>query len=89
MNQKNIGVLTLIINKFLLIPFNLYVLHQIVLVKNLGKTDFRYLSQEFDKVLDLVKQKGFYLYEYVKHFEKFKELSSKKNLQFITGKKKQ
>ena len=35
------------------------------LVKNLGKIDFKYLSQEFDNtVLDLVKQKGFYPYEY-------------------------
>ena len=31
------------------------------LVKNLGKDDFKYLSQEFDTdVLDLVKQKGFF-----------------------------
>ena len=35
------------------------------LVKNLGKVDFKYLSQEFDNtVLDLVKQKGFHPYEY-------------------------
>ena len=33
------------------------------LVKNLGKGDFKYLSQEFDNnVLDLVKQKVFYPY---------------------------
>ena len=32
------------------------------------------MSQEFDnKVLDLVKQKGFYPYEYMRGFEKFKE----------------
>ena len=44
------------------------------LVKNLGKNDFRYLSQEFDSnVLDLVKQKGFYPYKYMSDFEKFKE----------------
>ena len=31
------------------------------IVKNLGKDDFKYLSQEFDnKVLELVKQKRFY-----------------------------
>ena len=31
-------------------------------VKNLNKNDFKYLSKEFDNnVLDLVKQKGFYL----------------------------
>ena len=36
------------------------------LVKNLGKDDFKYLSQEFDNnVLDLIKQKGFYAYEYM------------------------
>ena len=35
-------------------------------VKNLNKDDFKYLSQEFDnKVLDLVKQKGFYPFEYL------------------------
>ena len=44
------------------------------LVKNLTKDDFKYLSQEFDNnVLDLVKQKGFYPYEYMSDFEKFKE----------------
>ena len=33
------------------------------LVKNLGKHDFKYLSQEFyNKVLDLVQQKGCYPY---------------------------
>ena len=32
------------------------------------------MSQEFDnKVLDLVKQKGFYPYEYLRDFEKFKK----------------
>ena len=44
------------------------------LVKHLNKDDFKYLSQEFDnKVLDLVKLKGFYSYEYMTGFEKFKE----------------
>ena len=44
------------------------------LVKNLRNYDFKYLSQEFDNnVLDLVKQKGFYPYEYMSDFEKFKE----------------
>ena len=39
------------------------------LVTNLNKDDFKYLSQEFDnKVLDLVKQKGFYPYEYMSDF---------------------
>ena len=52
------------------------------LVKNLGKDDFKYLSQEFhDDILDLVKQKGFYPYEHMSGFEKFKErLPSKEKL---------
>ena len=34
-------------------------------VKNLNKNNVKYLSQEFDSnVLDLVKQKGFYPYEW-------------------------
>ena len=45
------------------------------LVKNLNKNDFKYLSQKFDNnVLDLVEQKGFYLYE---HMTDFEELPSK------------
>ena len=59
------------------------------LVKNLGKNGFQYLSQEFDsKVLDLVKQKGFYHYEYMSGFEKFKDkLSSKEKFySSLTGK---
>ena len=61
------------------------------LVKNLGKADFKYLSQEFDiKVLNLLKQKGFYPYEYMSGFEKIKEeLPSKKEFySSLTGKKK-
>ena len=43
-------------------------------LKKIGKNDFKYLSQEFgNNVLDLVKQKGFYSYEYMIDFEKFKE----------------
>ena len=35
---------------------------------------FKYLSHEFDNnILDLVKQIGFYPYEYMSDFEKFKE----------------
>ena len=51
------------------------------LVKNLSKDDFKYLSQEVDNnVLDLVKQKAFYPYEYMTDFENFKEeLPSKEN----------
>ena len=43
------------------------------LVKNLGKNDFTYLSDEFDtNILDLVKQKGVHPYEYMSGFESFK-----------------
>ena len=44
------------------------------LVKNVGKLDFKYLGLEFyDKLVDLVKQKRFYPYEYMSDFQKFKE----------------
>ena len=44
------------------------------LVKNLNKDDYKSLSQEIDNnVLDLVKQKVFYSYEYMSDFENFKE----------------
>ena len=51
------------------------------LVKVLSKDDFKYLSQEFDNnVLDLVKQKDFYPFEYMSDSEKFKEgLPNKEN----------
>ena len=40
---------------------------------DLSQDDRKYLSQEFDNnVFDLVKQKGFYRYEYMRHLEKFK-----------------
>ena len=49
------------------------------LVRNLNKDDVKYLSREFDNsVLDLVKQKEFYPYEYMSDFEKFKELLKNK-----------
>ena len=47
------------------------------------------MSQEFDKhVLDLVKQKYFYPYEYMSSFEKFKEQlpSKEKFYSSLTGK---
>ena len=52
------------------------------LVENLGKYDFKYLSLEFDNnVLDLVKQKRIYPYEYMSDFQKYKEqLLAKKSL---------
>ena len=40
------------------------------LVKDLNKDNCKYLSQESENnVLDLVKQKGFYPYEYMSNFE--------------------
>ena len=60
------------------------------LVKYLNKDDFKYLSQEFDNnVSDLVKQKGFYHYEYMSNFEKFKEQlpNKEKFYSSLTGKK--
>ena len=60
------------------------------LVKNLGKDDFKYSSQEFDNnVLDLVKQKGLYPNEYMTDFKKFKEQlpSKEKFYSSLTGKK--
>ena len=54
------------------------------------KDDFKYLSQVFDNnVLDPVKLKGFYPYEYMSDFQKFKEeLPSKETFySSLTGKK--
>ena len=43
------------------------------LVKKLSKEDFKYLTQQFDNdVLDPVKQKLFYPFEYMGDFERFK-----------------
>ena len=41
------------------------------LVNNLSKDDFKDLSQDFNNVLDLLKQKEIYAYEYISNFEKF------------------
>ena len=47
-----------------------------ILVKNLSDNDFKYLTEEFgSKLLELLKQKGAYPYEYMGSFKKF----SKKN----------
>ena len=60
------------------------------LVKNLSKDDFKHLSQEFDNnVLDLVKQKEFYPYEYMSKSEKFKkEFPSKETFYSLLKSKK-
>ena len=60
------------------------------LVKKLNKDDSKYLSQEFNRnKLDLVKQKGFYPYEYMTDFGKIKEKlpSKEKFSSSLTGKK--
>ena len=60
------------------------------LLKNSAKCDFKYLTQEFDNnVLDPVKQKGFYPYEYMSNFENFKEKlpSKEKFYSSLTDKK--
>ena len=60
------------------------------LVKDLHNDDFKYLNQEFENsVLDLVKQKRFYLYEYMNHFENFNEKlpSKEKMYSSLRGKK--
>ena len=53
------------------------------LVKNQGKDDFKYLSQEFESnIVDLVKQKLFFPYEHMSDLEKVFEFYS-----LLTGKK--
>ena len=55
------------------------------LVKNLGKNDFRYSSQEFDNnVLDIIEQKRFYTHKYMSDFEKFKEELRRKEKFYIS-----
>ena len=57
----NVNNKLIFINRFQFLSFSLD-----SLVKNLNKDDFKYFSQEFDsKILDLVKQKEFYTYEYI------------------------
>ena len=59
-------------------------------VRNFNEDDFKYLSQQFHKKkLDPVKQKRFYPYEYMSHFENFKdELPSKERFYSSLTKKK-
>ena len=56
-----------------------------LLGKDLGKGDFKYLTQEFYiRILDLVKQKGLYPCKNMSVFQKFKEeLPSKEK--FVDG----
>ena len=60
------------------------------LVKNANKDDFKFYSQEFDNnISDLAKQKGFYPYEYMSDFKKFKKelRNEEKFYSLLTGKK--
>ena len=44
------------------------------LVRNLSDNDFKYLSEEFSgRLLELVKKKGVYPYEYMDNFKRFSE----------------
>ena len=44
------------------------------LVKNLSDNDFRYLSEEFSsELLELVKEKAVYPYDYLDSFKKFSD----------------
>ena len=51
----------------------------------MGKVDFEYLSEEFDSdVIDLVKRKGFYPYEYMSDSKNFLKIATQiKVWQFI------
>ena len=43
-----------------------------VVVKNLSESNFKYLTEEFgSENLELLQQKGAYLYEYVDSFKRF------------------
>ena len=50
------------------------------LARNLGKNEFKHLSQEFDsEVLDLVKKKGILSLKYICEFEKLNKTLPRKN----------
>ena len=92
MDQKNISALVSVTSYVSLIASKILSSSLDSLVKNLGKDNFKCLSQKIDNnILDLVKQKRFYLYEYISNFEKFKdELSSKEKFySSLTDKKNQ
>ena len=58
-------------------------------VKNLSDEDFKYLVEEFgSKNLELSKQKGAYLYEYMNSFERFNEEKLPARKDFFSSTKK-
>ena len=75
MDQKNIWFLKLTIIQFLLTACIQFMNSSLdVLVNNLPHNDFKYLLQEFrGDLLELVKPKGVYPYEYMDSFKKFSE----------------
>ena len=55
-------------------------------VKNLGDRDFKYLSEEYScELLELVKEKGVYPYEYMDSFKKFNEDKLPDNCEFFSS----
>ena len=59
------------------------------LVKNLSDEDFKYLVEEFgSKSLEMIKQKGAYLYEYMNNFKRFNEEKLPARKYFLSSTKK-
>ena len=73
MDQKNMLLTANISDKLKFINF-LQILSFLLdtFIKSLGKDDFKYSSKQFDsEILDLVKQKEFYFFEYLSGFKTF------------------
>ena len=89
MEWKRICALVTINNKLSFYSFQFLSSSLDSLVKSLEEDDFKCLSQDFDNnVLNLIKQKGFYPFEYMSDFETFKEQlpSKEKFYSSLTGK---
>ena len=57
-----------------------------LLVKNLMSEDFKYLSKEYSgKLLELVKEKGVYPYEYMNSFKRFNEDKLPDKCEFLSS----
>ena len=57
-----------------------------LLVKNLMSEDFKYLSKEYSgKLLELVKEKGVYPYEYMNSFKRFNEEKLPDKCEFLSS----
>ena len=56
------------------------------LVKNLGDRYFKYLSEEYNgELLELVKEKGVYPYEYMDSFKRFNEPNLPDKCEFFSS----